>query len=294
METVLYSLTSVLLRSGNSVFDRLSYGLRRQSILVLNFANNFVPFLLLAALTPLLPMTDRAGWALYGNARLALFAVSVQGVAFAFSYGFRHLTVARVNIASRVGDVLIPLALMLSGRAVHWTEYLFALAVSGCSLLAAGGGSDSRRALWLPAFFITVAVLVQSLCGELFFQGQPSGVASNLEVSTALMFWRSAACLVLLLLFGARGTLGAQLSELVVDGRARTNLLVRALFTVGNQVAFVMALAAGNRVVAWPILNSVTLFSLVFANAFIQEAPARREVFAVVAIVALAVLKAAL
>ncbi len=294
METIFYALTSVLLRSGNSIFDRLSYGLRRQSILVLNFANNFVPFLLLAALTPLLPMENREGWALYGNPRLALFAVSVQGVAFAFSYGFRQLTVARVNIASRIGDVLIPLVLMLCGRTVHWSEYLFALAVSGCSLLAVGGNADNRRALWLPALFITAAVLVQSLCGELFFQGQPSGVASNLEVSTVLMFWRSAACLVLLVLFGARDTMAGQLGELAADGRARTSLMVRALFTVGNQVAFVMALATGNRVIAWPILNSVTLFSLVFANAFIQETPARREVFAVVAVVSLAVLKAAL
>jgi uncharacterized membrane protein len=294
METVLYALTSVLLRSGNSVFDRLSYGLRRQSILVLNFANNFVPFLVLAVVTALLPMENREGWALYANPRLALFAVSVQGVAFAFSYGFRHLTVARVNIASRVGDVLIPLVLMLCGRTVHWTEYLFALAVSGCSLLAAGGSADHRRALWKPALFITAAVLVQSLCGELFFQGKPSGLASNLEVSTALMFWRSAACLVLLVLFGARGTRTAQLSELVAENRARTSLVVRALFTVGNQVAFVMALATGNRVIAWPILNSVTLFSLVFANAFIQETPAKREVLAVVAVVSLAMLKATL
>jgi uncharacterized membrane protein len=183
---------------------------------------------------------------------------------------------------------------MLCGRTVHWSEYLFALAVSGCSLLAVGGNADNRRALWLPALFITAAVLVQSLCGELFFQGQPSGVASNLEVSTVLMFWRSAACLVLLVLFGARDTMAGQLGELAADGRARTSLMVRALFTVGNQVAFVMALATGNRVIAWPILNSVTLFSLVFANAFIQETPARREVFAVVAVVSLAVLKAAL
>ncbi|QSQ18282.1 EamA family transporter [Myxococcus landrumensis] len=294
METVLYSLTSVLLRSGNSVFDRLSYGLRRQSILVLNFANNFVPFLLLAALLPLLPLENKTGWTMYANPKLALFAASVQGVAFAFSYGFRHLTVARVNIVSRVGDVLIPLVLMLAGRTVHWTEYLFALAVSGCSLLAAGGMTDSKKTLWLPAFFITAAVIVQSLCGELFFQGKSSDVATNLEVSTALMFWRSAVCLVLLLLFGSKELMTSQMGELVEDRRARINLMVRGLFTMGNQVAFVMALATGNRVVAWPILNSVTLFSLVFANAFIQEAPARREVFAVVAIVSLAVLKATL
>lgn len=294
METIFYALTSVLLRSANSVFDRLSYGVRRQSILVLNFANNFVPFLLLALLMAVLRPEDGAGWALYRDPRLALFAASVQGVAFAFSYGFRNLTVARVNIASRMGDVLIPLALMLCGRTVHWSEYLFALAVSGCSLLAAGGNSDSRRALWLPALLITSAVLVQSLCGELFFQNQPSGLTANLEVSTALMFWRSTWCLLLLFVFSSGAPRLEQMRELIGDARARLSLLLRSVFTVGNQVTFVLALAAGNRVLAWPILNSVTLFSLVFANTFIQEAPERREVLAVVAVVSLALLKATL
>nr|UYH37526.1 hypothetical protein [Myxococcaceae bacterium MCy9487] len=294
METVLYALLSVLLRSANSVFDRWSYGLRNQSILVLNFANNFIPFVLLALLLPLVSRGDAPGWALFGDPRLALFALSIQAVGFAFSAGFRHLPVAKVNIASRVGDVLIPVALMLCGRTVHGNEYLFALAVSACSLLAIRPGSDGApRTLGRYAVIITAALITQSVCGELFFQQQQSPeLAKSLGVTTAIMFWRSVFCLLLLVTVRPSLARLAQARALLADGPARLNLLLRSSFTVGSQITFVLALATGQRVIAWPILNSVTLFSMVFASTFIKEHPERREVFAMVVVVSLALLKA--
>ncbi|WP_244238450.1 hypothetical protein [Corallococcus terminator] len=295
MQTVLFALLSVLLRSANSVFDRWSYGLRNQSILVLNFANNFLPFVLLAVLL-LVTGGESSAWALFADPRLALFALSIQAVGFAFSAGFRNLPVAKVNIASRVGDVLIPIALMLCGRTVRGSEYLFALAVSACSLLAIRPGKEGEpRTVVRYAVIITSAVIIQSLCGELFFQQEQSPeLLKSLGVTTAIMFWRSAFCLLLLVAFRPSLARLAQVRALFADGPARLNLLLRSAFTVGSQITFVLALATGQRVIAWPILNSVTLFSMVFASTFIQEHPERREVFAMVAVVSLALLKAAL
>jgi hypothetical protein len=292
METVLYALLSVLLRSTNSVFDRWSYGLRNQSILVLNFANNVIPFVLLAVLLTAVGKAGTVEWALFADVRLIMFALAIQGVGFAFSMGFRHLPVAKVNIASRVGDVLIPLSLLLCGRPVKGSEYLFALAVSGCSLLAIRPEGGSRRTLGRYAVIITAALIAQSVCGELFFQRQPSTTETSLMVTTAIMLWRSVFCLLLLLAFSSGDTRLAQVRTLMADGPARLNLLLRSTFTVGSQITFVLALAAGQRVLAWPILNSVTLFSMVFASTFIQEHPERREVLAMAAVVSLALLKA--
>ncbi len=144
------------------------------------------------------------------------------------------------------------------------------------------------------AVIITTAVITQSVCGELFFQKQPSDLGASLAVTTAIMFWRSAFCLLLLLGVRPVGPRLAQARDMLADGPARLNLLLRSTFTVGSQITFVLALATGQRVIAWPILNSVTLFSMVFASTFIQEHPERREVFAMAAVVSLALLKAVL
>jgi drug/metabolite transporter (DMT)-like permease len=291
METVVYALLSVLLRSANSVFDRVSYGLRKQSILILNFANNVLPFALLMLL---LPAVERQAteWALLLDPRLALFAISIQCVAFAFSYGFRHLTVAKVNVASRMGDLLVPVALLLCGREVHWTDYLFAAAISASTLLLAYTDSAPKRVMVLPAVLITSAIVLQSVLGELFFQASSPGPA-HLEMTTAIMGWRSAFCLLLLVVSRRPGRV-AQFRELLQDGRMRLNVLLRSLFTVASQLFFVLALSTGQPVIAWPILNSVTLFSMVFASLVIKEHPRRNEVIAIILVVLLALLRGVL
>ncbi|WP_257461904.1 hypothetical protein [Archangium lipolyticum] len=291
LETILLALASVLFRSANSVFDRLSFGLRNQSITLINFLNNFVPFLLLLAGGAVLGKQEGLAAAL-GDVRLIFFALSVQAVGYAFSYGFRHLTVAQVNIASRVGDILIPFSILLCGGVVGWRDYLFAAALSGCSLVLGQGGGSSRKLLLVPGLWIALALIVQSLCGELFFQGQ-GAVGTDLGTVTALMFWRSMLCLLLLPL-GFRTHPPASMLAVVLDARMQLHALFRALFTVAAQVTFMLALAGGHRVVVWPILNSSTLVSVGLAGLFLKERPARREMVTVAAIICLSLLKGSL
>ncbi|GAB4517442.1 MAG: hypothetical protein Tsb0020_36040 [Haliangiales bacterium] len=290
MDTVLYALSSVVLRSANSVFDRVSYGLHRQSIVLLNFVNNFLPFVLLVLVLAATKAGDaELNWAVFLDMRLALFALSVQLVAFTFSFGFRRLTVSKVNVASRMGDLLIPLALMLSGSEVQTSDYVFAAAISVSTVLLGNSDITQRRLLLLPAGLITSAVVLQSLCGAFFFEGVSTHTV-HLEVTTAIMGWRSVFCLTLVAVRRSSAH-GAQLRVLWTNSRMRRNALLRAVFTVVSQLLFVLALSTDEPVIAWPILNSVTLFSMGFASVVIKEHPKRNEVLAIAAVVVLSLIK---
>lgn len=266
---------SVSLRALCGIIDRQNFGPRRLPIVGINLLNNAVPFVFIAF--PLIATGGgRTLLAAIANPRLLVFGGSVQIVAFAFSYGFRHYTVPTVNLVARIGDALIPFALYVIGARVTAMDVLFALSVSACVLLAVPPERGLARGLAVVGLGITAAVLLQSVTAEYVFSGSTREIAATMAGLAALLFWRGAFCLPLLP-FGVVHLPKAATDEPRPTGRMTLAVIGRAVATIVHHAAFVYALARGNRVVMWPILNSVPIFAAVLSTVLIRERPTRRE-----------------
>jgi drug/metabolite transporter (DMT)-like permease len=61
-------------------------------------------------------------------------------------------------------------------------------------------------------------------------------------------------------------------------------VLIRGVLTVGAQAAMVLALSYNQPILAWPILNSAALLSVVLSSIVLREHPTKAQSFAVVTI----------
>jgi hypothetical protein len=273
METVFYSLVSVLGRSITGVMDRYSFGTKKQPIIYTNLVNNFIPFLILALFLACLGQTHSLADAKI-NWRIATVGFAVQAVGFAFSYGFRNGTVAQVNVAARGGDVLIPIALMAVGVKVSFNDFAFAMLMSLTMLLAFPGRGATSGGMVKVAVVIAAALVVQSLIAEVAFTSR-NGVGV-FAVCASTLFWRSVLCVLLLpLSTNSRAALGMFGFATLKDHGGW--LFGRTIATIASQATFIYVLTYGTRVVAWPILNSVAVFSVTLSSVFLREKARKRE-----------------
>jgi drug/metabolite transporter (DMT)-like permease len=291
MLIVIAALSSVILRASTSVIDRNSFGLKRQPIVFLNFVNNFVPGILLSLVLLFFEpaLLKRA----LLDPKLMILGASVQLVAFAFSYGVKHLTVAKVNLANRIGDIGVPLALFLAGATVTRQDFIFSFLIS-VSVLFLSWHSDKKqnlKILLLPGALITMAIILQSLVGEFVYsKDNYAGIYNSTFACASALIWRSLFCIPIFMWQQVKN--GKRSSDNFLRTKAdRHQMYLRVLFTLGSQISYNYVLASGNRLVAWPILNAVSIFAIIIASVFLKEKITRSEWAAGIVVVGISVIR---
>ncbi len=283
--TILVALLSAVFRAVSGVIDRFSLGIKGGQLGIVNLANNALPAITLLPIA-IFFCAGSHGLAHFADIRTIVFAAVVQGSAFAFSYAYRHYTVADVNLAAKIGDGAIPFALMAMGVRVTAVDITFALAVSAIIVALAGWSHAKRTHYLLTGAVITVAIIAQSVCGEYAFKNITKSTQDVVGYCLAFLVWRSIFSVPIIAIEACQfpdGTL-ATLKSLTERRRV---LVLRTVATVTSQFTFIYVLAEGVRVVAWPLLNTVPIFAMLFSAMSLHEPPTRKQVVVTVGLVAL-------
>lgn len=227
------------------------------------------------------------------NPRLAIFSFSVQICAFAFSWSFRSLTAPKTVAISRLADAIIPIALMACGATLSLNDYFFSVAVSLCSVpVCYFAFKQLRSDAWRPGLAVICALILQAITSEFLFAGQTPGLTQQIIDTTALFFWRSTFCVSILMIHQRPNPFKKM--EMVFREAVQKRFFIlstRAIITLLSQASLVIALSQGNRIVAWPILNSAALFSVFFSWIFLKESSHKAEIAAAIGFIAIAAFK---
>ena len=289
---IMWSLAAGSLRALVGVVDRHCFGLKRESILIWNTLNNALPFLLLASIVFF--WRPAATWDAITDIKLVIFSISVQICAFAFSWAYRSLSAPKTVAISRLADGVIPLALLACGASLTLSDYIFAISLSMCSIpVCYFAFKELRAEAWRPGLAIVCALIVQAMASEFLFAGKTPDVNQQIINTTALFFWRSLFSASMVVAIARPNPIRNLVNALRDAIKTRLSILIiRAGLTLLSQASLLLALSRGNRVIAWPILNSAALFSVLFSWVFLHEKSRRVEVGAAVAFIVVAALKA--
>jgi hypothetical protein len=285
---MLVAMVSALCRAGLNLVDRYQIGIKGMSIVLLNVLNNALPAIALTMVVYALGL----GGELAENVldwRTACFSGLIQGVAFAFSYAFRHLNVSQVTVAGKAADIFIPMGVFLVTGTWNWMTYAFALTTTLACLPLLRGNTLDRNAgrMRIACALIGGALVLQASLAPLLVA--PDATAWTTEhafvFATAVIVWRMAWSFVPMLR-RQTGALTFSWAFLISP-----LFMLRVLLSVATQITFVLAVGNPASALAWPILNSTGMLAMVLSAFLLKEKPARSESRAVLLIFVLALLR---
>lgn len=283
---------SAFSRAGLNIIDRYQIGVKSLSIAALNFLNNAVPAGIILAIALIFGVYDDLLRS-FINWRTALFSGSVQLVAYAFSFGFRNMTVSQVTVAGKAADLFIPIGIFLSTDYWDWTTYIFAVLTTLVCLPILHTGAtakrtpQSRKAVAQACFVIGVALLLQATFAPVLIDPGVNALAfKDAFVFTAsVIMWRTIWSLLPIVRYGT------QLGKIPRSILIHPVFGARVVLTLTTQVSFVLAVGSSFAALAWPILNSTGLLAMVLSSLCLGEKPSRKEGIIIIAIAFLALLR---
>lgn len=278
------ALGSSFSRAILNILDRNIFGHKHAGVVFVNFANNFLPLVLI--LPPAVLSSDSQSIiSALSDIHNLLLAGLIQLTAYAFSLTFRELTIPQVIVFSKLPDLFIPIGIYMVSRIWSPVDFAFStLTTLVCLPLLFQRPRESRiykRSWWVLAFLMSAVVLRGVFSGALV-QGK-EGPGDWLLVTMATLWWRFIWSLIVMIgaFITRNGLIWTSPGVLLLLGRAGITLAVQALYIV--------ALAKGPITAVWPIINSTALFATVFSSAFFQEHPTGRELIAILGVTGLTV-----
>ncbi|MBP0631061.1 hypothetical protein [Cupriavidus sp. AcVe19-1a] len=271
--TILMALLSALARAGLNVIDRHQIGINNISIRTINFWNNVIPGIILTAAS--IAVAGSEFLAALFDWRTMLFAALAQGVAYAFSYGFRNLTVNQVTVAAKFSDLVIPLGLFLTTGDWSWHSYWFSVATTlVCIPILWVGNAARTGSILVVGMVLCVALVAQASLSPLLtstLDDYDSG--KFLAFTTAVIVWRA--------LWSLAPAFHLARSQDFWHTRllASPAFILRCILTIATQVSFVAVMTSPASAVAWPILNSTGLLAmLISASVLKDQQPANERI----------------
>lgn len=284
---IIIAFLSALSRAGLNVVDRYQIGLKKVSILQVNFWNNVVPALFLMVLCLLLSWSTEL-YSYFFDVRSFVFSLLAQVVAYAFSYAFRHMDVSQVLITSKLSDVIIPIGIFATTMYWDWSNYYFSIATTLVCLLVL---LDKDKRFSLVAFRKIIAVIILSLLIQASFSPLVTVIGTNTSIqdavsfTTAVIMWRVVWSFIPMVRF----------KNLAL--RPDVTLLfspifnIRVILTVFTQLTFILAVSSPISAVAWPILNATPLLAILLSRFFLKEGLSRIQVIIILLITALSIIR---
>ncbi len=295
--TMGFALLSVFARAGLNIIDRSAFGHAKAPLLKTSMINNII---VLAYFAPIIIFFGDFTTLLYyfSDYKLLIFASLMQCVAYIFAIAFRHASVSSVLLASKIPDVFIPVVIfILLGYWKH-TDALFSIATVFMLYPVWRGTKKPSRGFSLILLLMVIILIIQAGAAPLLMSADDRETISWLDCAFVLVVFRL--LISVLIFFSAnffdmtyRKEKKKGLNGLPSRSGMRafffmnsnykwlSTLCVRGIFAVSTQLFFVAAISLSEPVVAWPILNSTTLFAIWGASTFLGEKPSRAEWLAV-------------
>jgi hypothetical protein len=286
--TFLCAAASACSRSALNLIDRHLYGVQRRQVRATMVMNLLLPLAACLALAVIVRPAPRLAAAFFSRGTL-IPALMIQIVSYAYATAFKRLPVASVILDSKLGELLIPLALAPWAHAFQTRDVLF----YGLSFLAF---TPMFRRRWQtgslrprgPALLVILATVAQAVVFFWFPAREGASSPGDLLVfHTGVLAWRFVLSVAVLLAQpGDRGPRAPWpgLADAPV-------LLVRGAFFLATQITFFLTLSQPEAHLAWPILNSAALLSALAAGPVLKEKARVEEIVPVVVLGALAVVR---
>ena len=284
--TFLCAAASACTRGGLNLIDRHLYGVERRSVRATMVVNLLLPLSACLALAVIVRPPPRLAAAFFSSATL-IPALMIQMVSYAYASAFKRRPLASVILDSKLGELLIPLALAPWAHAFRTRDVLF----YGLSFLAftpmfrrrPATGSLTPRGHALPVIGATVAQAV-----VFFWFPTHEGASSPgdlLVFHTGVLAWRFVFSVAVLLAQPRdRGPRAPR------PGLADAPMLVmRGGLFLATQITFFLTLSQPEAHLAWPILNSAALLSTLAAGPILKEKARAEEIVPIVLLGALAI-----
>jgi hypothetical protein len=275
------------------VTDRRLFGHLRWSVLIGSAINNVVPVAIAFPLAIVFCGPGQTWWSLL-DAKVATFALLVQVVALLFGYAFRVSPIPRIIVFAKLPDLFIPLGIFLEIGNFNWRDYAFSVAtVLACLPVFIKCVRPGVRAQ--PVLLaVCAALIVQGSLSPLLVGSQPHSLVLLTAYTWGLLVWRLVFSAGVVAVSRVNSGVKAPLSEAdpgpVCISRVDFVLFVaRGVVALITQLTFVIALGSGKPAIAWPVINSTPLLSVVASAILLREKPSRGELAAVVLICGLAV-----
>jgi drug/metabolite transporter (DMT)-like permease len=261
------------------------FGHVRVSVPLGSIANNLLPALT-AAVGCAVGLDHGTFLASFTNIGVILFALLAQLVAVLFSYALRESPVPRAIVFSKIPDLFIPFGIWILTSKFSASDYLFSVAtVAACvPVLFEVRDKEKKSNGWLIA--VAVGITVQGSLSSALLRTDGFQISEWIAMIGSTVIWRLLFSMILLVWAPERPV--EALATLIRT--QRWNTLLRSALAVFMQITFILAIAGGHPVIAWPILNATPLFSAVAAAYFLRERPTWPEsvACALILVVALA------
>ncbi|UAC49633.1 hypothetical protein K6959_07460 [Bacillus aquiflavi] len=287
---MIFAFLSALSRAGLNIVDRYQIGMKKLSIFYVNLWNNVIPAILMIALCILLGWHGQLVASIF-DWKTLVFSGIVQLVAYAFSYAFRHLNVSQVLVIGKkkMSDLFIPIGIFVTTMQWDWSTYFFAVATTIVCLpiLWEKGERENGNAFKKVGLIIGSALVLQASLSPLLTEmNTVVAIRDTFAFTTAVIIWRTVWSLIPLL-----RKKRAQDEASFFGLLSNPVFFVRALLTIITQTTFILAVGSTASAVAWPILNSTSIFSVALSSLLLREKPSKLQIGIVITITILSVIR---
>ena len=264
---IVASVISSFSRAGLNVCDRKVFRNDEVCPLVIGYWNNLLPIFITLPIIICTPTLNYC-YADLLSFEIILLAAIIQCVSYSFSFAFKFLRVTDVAVLSKVADITVPLALVMTGfYVISYSFFMLLPAILAVFIFSAGVGVVKRayKSVIVLILFLTVQGLY------IFFIGYSThnhkGLWGLMSVAFSLLFWRFVFS-ALPLVYGKKIT---NIYFFPKEFLTNRGFYLRGSLTVVAQVTFILAATGKNSMIVWPILNATGFLGAVFAYVFLGE-----------------------
>ena len=285
---IIFATISSFSRGIISVIDRYQMGYRKQSSIDVNFLNNIcssvlVTFFLIYVLHSFPSPRITNNYII----KVLLYAFLAQIVAYGYSYVFKKVSIMQSVLLSKVTDLFIPWAILLTMGYFSKSSYLVSI-ISTVIVVIYIVFEQRHNNLNLKNLLTTFAVIaplliIQAALSPLLTKGLIKPI--DLVFFTIMTIY--VRCLITLITFIYKNRT-LKISAENLKGKVYLIYGSRAVLTLLAQVTYTLATSSPNSSIAWIFLNMTSLYSVIFGDIFLKEKMKFADILVIVAIFILA------
>lgn len=301
----IFALISSLSRGFISIIDRYQMGYRKESSLKINFYNNLFAAILatfcLVWIIKTKSLTFNLSLSMWVN--LFVYALLVQGVAYGYSYIYKHWSVMDAVMLSNSSNMLIPVALFITTGYFSFFQYSFSV-ISTILIIVVGFVSIKNKSnnqelattnqagLIIKSLLVIVPIIViQAGVSPLLVSSVKSNVWALMVFTLITIYIR-----LLITFVSLAGKIRKTAPVISKQAVKQTSLLIvfiytaRSVLTILAQVTFTLSTSSGKSGIAWIFLNMTSLYSVALSSLILKEKLKYYEIILILAITGLSIL----
>jgi uncharacterized membrane protein len=290
--TFLFAVLSASSRAALNLFDRHMYGTRRRSVYTTMVLNLALPLAVCLALVFIMQRLCLFG-SIFASWATLIPAAVIQLVSYAYANAFKRSPILNVVVCSKIGELLIPIALLPWTGVWRPSDYVFyVLAFVAIVPMIRRRNDNAEPSVACANMFhhSLLWVVGATILQAVVFQLHPPGIGYTaigeaFLYHTGVLAWRVIMSIAIMLLQPR----SAQFDTQPLTMSDTPWLVARGLCFVATQVTFIAALQQPDAYLVWPALNATSLLSALAASWLLEERLNRGELLSLMLLTSIVV-----